>query len=73
MAKTKKPNTNPKKRNRHSDQGVLLPGIKKVRRIRTKLMAAQRQGAPEEELEKLRADLKKQKALGKQGKTPAKE
>jgi len=66
----KKPNTNPKKRNRHSDQGLLLPGIKKVRKVRVRLMAAQRQGAPEEELEKLRNELKKKKGLGKEGKAP---
>ena len=65
----KKPNANPKKRNRHSDQGVLLPGIRKVRKIRSKLMAAQRAQAPEEELQKLRMELKKQKMVGKEGKS----
>jgi len=65
----KKPNANPKKRNRHSDQGVLLPGIRKVRKIRSKLMAAQRAQAPEEELQKLRMELKKQKMAGKEGKS----
>jgi hypothetical protein len=72
MAKTKT-NTNPKKKNRFSDQGVLHPGIKKVRKARVKLMAAARSGAPEEELQKLRLELKKLKALGKEGKAAKEE
>jgi len=61
------PNKNPKKRNRHSDQGALLPGIRAVREVRTRLLIAQRLGAPPEELEALRLELKKKKAAGKQG------
>ena len=41
-----------------------------MRKVRVRLMAAQRQGAPEEELEKLRNELKKKKGLGKEGKAP---
>ena len=64
MAK-KTSNKNPKKKNRYPDQGPLLPGIRKVREIRTRLLKAQAQGAPEEELQALRGELRKQKAAGK--------
>jgi len=63
---SKSVNTNPKKRNRHSDQGVLLPGVRQVRALRKRLMTAQREGAPAEELDKLRAQLKAKKAAGKE-------
>jgi hypothetical protein len=66
--KTKVPNTNPKKKNRYPEQGILLPGIRAVREIRARLMKAQKEGAPEEELKKLRLELKTRKAAGKQGK-----
>ncbi len=66
MAK-KTRNKNPKKKNRYSEQGPLLPGISKVREIRTRLQKAQEQGAPVEELQALRLELRKQKATGKQG------
>jgi hypothetical protein len=65
MAKKTK-NTSPKKRNRHSDQGVLLPGVLEVRTLRKRLMKAQKEGAPAEELEKLRAELKAKKGAGKE-------
>jgi len=58
---------NPKKKNRFTDQGSLHPGIKKVRKLRLKLLAAQKSGAPEEDLEKLRLELKQAKAAGKEG------
>ncbi len=57
----------PKKRNRYTDQGSLHPGIKKVRKLRARLIAAQKGGVPEEVLEKLRLDLKEAKAAGKEG------
>jgi len=60
-------NTNPKKRNRYTDEGVLLPGIEQVRELRKKLMRAQRAGAPESDLEQLRAALKKARSAGKAG------
>lgn len=60
-------NKNPKKKNRYPDQGPLLPGIRAVREVRTRLLNAQERGAPPEELEALRAELKKKKAAGKQG------
>ena len=60
-------NTNPKKRNRHSDQGELLLGIRQVRELRKKLMRAQSMGAPDDELEQLRVALKKSKQAGKEG------
>jgi len=59
-------NTNPKKRNRHSDLGVLLPGVLEVRNLRKKLMKAQKEGVPAEELDKLRGELKARKAAGKE-------
>ncbi len=59
--KTKQPNTNPKKKNRFTEQGILLPGIRAVRALRAKLMKAQNEGAPDEELTRLRLELKKKK------------
>jgi len=61
----KKPNTNPKKRNRYTSAGLIRPGIKKVRDMRTKLIAAQKRGEPEEKLNELRDQLKKLKAVAK--------
>lgn len=66
MAKAKR-NTNPKKKNRFSDQGILLPGVRAVREVRSQLLAAQRAGAPEEELQALRLKLKEKRAAGKKG------
>jgi hypothetical protein len=57
--------TNPKKKNRHSDTGILLPGIRAVRVVRTRLMDAQKRGAPEEELEALRRELREKKRVAK--------
>jgi len=65
MARRKR-TTNPKRKNRYSDQGDLLPGIRAVREVRTRLMNAQRQGAPEEELQALRRELREKKRVAKQ-------
>lgn len=62
----KKPNTNPKKKNRYDDHGDLLVGIEKVRKLRKNLMKAQKSGETEEVLEKLRLELRQAKTAGKE-------
>ena len=58
---------NQKKKNRYTDQGILHPGIKAVRKLRAELLAAQKGGSPQEELDRLRLELKEAKKAGKEG------
>lgn len=58
---------NPKKKNRYTDQGSLHSGIRAVRKLRAQLLAAQKAGSPQEELDRLRLELKEAKKAGKEG------
>ena len=61
-----KPNTNPKKKNRLTDDGYLDQGVRLTREARKRLFAAQRAGESEEMLGELRNKLKECKAAAKE-------